>query len=156
MDAKVIRPKAFAPNPDRQAKMVALREYIDALPNGARRSFVEITQDTGIAMNVEGRSLFRMSTKRLGKRFLSLRGHGFEMLSHENAPDIAGKAVRKVGNALDDARETVGVIADRVLPDMVGAARDRLLHQKAVLDTLQLSRELTSPVRRLPPASVGR
>jgi hypothetical protein len=132
------------PNEQRRAWIKTLTAYVTTLKDGARVSWVELEQATGVPCGPRssGRGLFRLVCKRIGRRYEPLHGDGFEMSAPTNANSIVDRALSKVGKHITIARDTTEIVVGRHIDEMQGDARKRLEHQRAALATIGLSATL--------------
>lgn len=140
----------FDPNEQRRADLKRLRAFVDTLGDGARVSYVEIEQATGVKMDDRGRKLMQLTLKRARRPPVTLPGHGYEMSSPANALEIVGAKSRRLVGALKIAQETTEHVAGRHLEEMSQEHRGKLQHHQAVFATLSLSASLAKDARRLP------
>jgi hypothetical protein len=134
--------RKFVPNPVRRAEFKVLLDYVSKLQAGARISWVEITQATGVAMTKSGQDLLRFALKRAKRPYLAIQGEGVELSSKDNALEVVASKTRRFVGALDNARETTSLVSTRHLDELPQEAKNRLLHQQAIFDTLSLSANL--------------
>ena len=140
----------FKPNPLRREALVKLRDYVRALPHGARRSWVEIEQETGIEMRTtEARALFSaaLDAEKIPK--IALKGSGVELAGPTNAAEIVDKASNRIVNAIGDAVKTGERVCDRVLPALGSEEQKALLLKTSKLQTLAQFVRSTKEVKRL-------
>lgn len=139
----------FAPNEKRRAELARLVEYGSTLAHGARVSWLEVEQATGVSMRDDyGRDLFREAVReKLKRRYVALPGFGIEMSSPENANEIASREIQQIGSAVDRAGKTTGLLIEQHLDKMQQDQQARLLQKQAFLATIALSGNLS---KRLP------
>ena len=133
---------AFTPNPQRQERLAKLRDFVDALIDGRRVSWLEVEQATGIKMDPAGQALIRLTLKRQRRPYLSLVGLGFEVSSAHNGVPIVEAKTRRFVSALAVARETTEQVSGRHINEMTQPNKNKLLHHQAVFSTLELSASL--------------
>jgi hypothetical protein len=135
-------PETFTPNQRRREHFARVLEYVSKLPDGARVSWVEVTQATGVAMTKDGQGLVRLALRRAKRPYLAIVGSGFELSSPNNALEVVASKTRRFVGALDVARETTAQVSTRHLDAMSQEKKNRLLHHQAIFDTLALNASL--------------
>lgn len=150
----------FTPNPQKAFDKSLLREFLGELKNGARVSWVEIEQGTGIKMDRRGQPLVRAVLKETGREYLALPGHGIEMSSPDNALDIVAGRLRRVDNALSVATKVTANVVSQHLEAMPSDRRQEILRTQALLSTLRFvgegGRKPRPALPVAPPAVPGR
>lgn len=147
--------KRFLPNEQRQKDLATLVDYVQKLPDGATKSWLEIEMETSVRCskaNDPGRDLFRIAARRGGRPYKPIPGSGVRMSCAENAEDIIADKGARLKSAIEIARETTEQVAGRHLAELPSDAQARVTHKRATLATLALSAELArKPPKALKP-----
>lgn len=117
--------------------------YVDKLSNGARVSWVEFEQDTGVDMNQRGRAIFRKVCETLRRKYISMPSCGVEMSSPSNGLEIVRNSTNKALGAFGRAKETTDQVVGRHLEEMTQDSKNQILKHKSLLATLELSTSLS-------------
>ncbi len=137
-----VRPLRFSPNGDRQRNIDSITRWFAGLGDGARVSWLEVEQKTGVKMTPAGRNLVRLVAKRLHRPYRSMPGLGFETSSADNGLDIVAIKTSRAIHAISVTKRTTDTVAARHLDQMTQEARNRLLQTQATFATLQLTASL--------------
>ena len=128
---------AFEPNMKRRANLVKLREYVASAAAGARVSWVEVEQATGVEMRDQlSRNLFRSACHREKRGYIALPGGGVEFSSASNALECVGRYFTRVNGAIQSAAEKSGYVVERHASEITGDAGRELLRRAALISLL--------------------
>jgi len=128
---------SFAPNPKRRENLVALRKFVHEQEAGARVSWVEVEQATGVDMQHQlSRNLFRSACHREKRGYIALPGGGVEFSSSTNAVECVTRYAIRVNGAIASAAEKSAYVVERHAREMSGDAERELLRNASLLALL--------------------
>jgi len=143
---------AFEPNMTRRKNLLTLREFVASQPNGARVSWVELEQQTGVAMSGQlSRNLFRAACHREKRGYIPLPGGGVEFSSAANATECVERYHVRACGAVRAAAEKTAYVTTRHVNEMDGEARKELLRVASIASMLAMVAR-TKSVPELPAA----
>ena len=131
----------FKPNLERQERARKVREFLEPQPNGARLSWLEIEQATGVSMNIasDGRDLVREGLDRLRRTYIKVQGLGIELSSKENATQIGDEASERVAEQMRLSQRKIDRTLARHEGELSAGGKAKLARQSAVLGTYRLA-----------------
>ena len=134
----------FKPNLERQERARKVREFLEPQSNGARLSWLEIEQATGVSMNIasDGRDLVREGLDRLRRTYIKVQGLGIELSSKENATQIGDEASERVAEQMRLSQRKIDRTLARHEGELSAGEKAKLARQSAVLGTYRLAAEV--------------
>ncbi len=125
-----------------------LVDYIKTIAPGARVSWLEIEEATGLSMKTHAaRNLVRLACRKAARQYCPLPGLGLEFSSVDNANEIAQKAVGAVATAVVRGAHKVANLCEQHLDQMTPDQARMLTSKQAFLSSVAVSTQLA---RRLP------
>jgi len=134
----------FTPNLERQERARKLRAFLEPQPNGARISWVEIEQFTGVDMGTDtaGRELVREALDRLRRPYIKVQGLGIELSSKDNATQIGDEATERVTEQMRLSQRKIDRTIARHEEELSAGEKARLARQSAQIGTYRLACEV--------------
>jgi hypothetical protein len=140
----------FEKSEQRQRDLEAIKNVVGDAKDGARFSWLELEQATGVKMDDRGKALLRQQLDRINRPYLSLHGDGIELSCPTNAEEIVGRHTLRLKNAFTSAKETTDVVMVRHGKELASDVLARLTHKQAMFATLDLTAELAKTTKKLP------
>ena len=130
---------AFEPNMTRRKNLLTLRDFVTKQPHGSRVSWVEVEQQTGVAMSGQlNRNLFRAACRREKRGYIPLRGGGVEFSSAANARECVERYNTLACGVVRAAAEKTAYVTTRHLHEMDGEERKELLRVASIASMLSM------------------
>lgn len=141
--------EVFKPNEERRERIKVLRDFIGKQSDGAKLSWLEVEQATGISMGSRsgGRDLLREALARIDRAYLPLHGDGVELSSPQNGVVIVCESLRKSVRSLRRTRKKTDLVTERHLDQMSQENRNKMLRAQAILGTTELVRGLQKALK---------
>lgn len=95
-------------------ELLKLMEYttIENLPHGELLEYSKAQSDTGVKMDIKGRSILYRALRNNNRTFLSIKNIGYQMASAENCMNVSAHTIIRVKNCVNTAKKVHSNLVD--------------------------------------------
>lgn len=118
---------------------LTLINYLQDMPNGQYLTYKQIQKDTGIKMDLNGKSYLRTALKKLKKEYSCVIGDGIKLASPETATCIVVGKLVKVDRAVRRGEKTVNNITSNFYNEVTPQEQKQLNFLGAVFGAIRVA-----------------
>lgn len=130
-------------------KTLLLAEYLSKKPEGARLSYVEIEESTGVRMDVTGKGYLRSALKMSHIETLNVKGYGIELVCADTAVEAVGKQFVMIDNSVKRGRKVTQNIASQFNTKMNEQDRNKVSYAISIFGAIEASADSYRAMRKL-------
>jgi hypothetical protein len=136
----------FKANPEREAVVAKLADYLVGLPDGEEVSWLRVEADTGVKMDTLGRGAVRRALARLKRPYEAVRGSAIRLSSPATALAIMHDKFKRIDGAVVVAGREHRHIVDRHLAQMTNDEQKRIIMLGAFFGAVRTIAKQNAPI----------
>jgi hypothetical protein len=125
-----------------------LQEFIARQPHGAILAYAEIQRETGVEMNLNGKSHLRQAMKHLRREYSSIRNHGVRLADANGVMPILSSRIKRIDKAVNRADRSQRILQDQFFTSLNEQDQKRILFAGAVFGAIRLAAEQGKQIQR--------
>ena len=115
--------------------------YLQDIPHGQLLTYADVEKDTGVKMDLKGKSYLRTACKKMKREYTPVYGVGYELASAENAIGLVTHRLVKIDKAVKRGEKTYNNVTTNFYSDFTPQEQKQINFIGAAFGAIRVAAE---------------